>query len=670
MLPFVEIVLGVLLVLGLFTRPAAIVSTLLMVAFIIGISQAWARGLTIDCGCFGGGGQIGADDEVPAGDRPRRLLRPRRRLAVVATALPGLPRPHVVRITHKEYDPHGEERLQQRLEERRQRPAGAQPDDRGSGTSGRCRCAATPSASSPASSSPLAHPAPARRPRLPVGRRHRHLRVGGALRHHRRAALPPHHDAPAVLRRGRRPRGGPSPSTRAASASGGPSRWAHSAPTSAAARTASGSVTSSTRQRRVSRSPRRWGASATGSTTRSTARRPTCAWRLRIYEWDTGAGRALVDAAGNPVVKGYFHPTFLDEVLWCLGVLAVALVCGRAPPPARPRPPLRAVRDGVHRSGRVSGSRLIAHSTRPNHILGAAGQRVGVGIVVFLGGLCGYLVSARRHPGREVGVYRDGGIGAGSAESAPVTAVASRDAEAAVWRGRRDRRPSALGPARDQGGPGGLPGRMRCRVSRRVDVSATVRTSPRGPAASREAVGPQRGTSPGPRILPRRRRPSSGRSSPSGGLTACAPPHVLSGPDPFPRCAACSRPTGASLCSRHPAVSMTAPKSTMPAVAFAVVTMRGEAGYGIVDLALTALRNLEHRGAAGAEPVAGDGAGITHPGPGRLPREPLLPFDAAAGRARTPWGRRSCPSDARASSRDPPGGGNRGGRGPDRPRLA
>ena len=61
-LPFVEIALGLLLVLGLFTRIAAIASTLLMVAFILGISQAWARGLTIDCGCFGGGGQIGANE--------------------------------------------------------------------------------------------------------------------------------------------------------------------------------------------------------------------------------------------------------------------------------------------------------------------------------------------------------------------------------------------------------------------------------------------------------------------------------------------------------------------------------------------------------------------------------------------------------------------------------
>ncbi|MBM6403779.1 DoxX family membrane protein [Phycicoccus sp. CSK15P-2] len=61
-LPFLEIVLGVLLVLGLFTRPVAALSTLLMAVFVVGIAQAWARGLTIDCGCFGGGGEIGADE--------------------------------------------------------------------------------------------------------------------------------------------------------------------------------------------------------------------------------------------------------------------------------------------------------------------------------------------------------------------------------------------------------------------------------------------------------------------------------------------------------------------------------------------------------------------------------------------------------------------------------
>ncbi len=56
LLPVLEVVVGLLLVLGVVTRAAAVVSSLLFVAFIIGISAAWARGLQIDCGCFGGGG--------------------------------------------------------------------------------------------------------------------------------------------------------------------------------------------------------------------------------------------------------------------------------------------------------------------------------------------------------------------------------------------------------------------------------------------------------------------------------------------------------------------------------------------------------------------------------------------------------------------------------------
>jgi len=57
-LPFVELALGVLLLLGLGTRAAAIASLVLLVAFIAGVGQAWARGLSIDCGCFGQGGTV------------------------------------------------------------------------------------------------------------------------------------------------------------------------------------------------------------------------------------------------------------------------------------------------------------------------------------------------------------------------------------------------------------------------------------------------------------------------------------------------------------------------------------------------------------------------------------------------------------------------------------
>lgn len=59
-LPILEIAVGVLLVLGLFTRFSAVVGGMLMVVFIAGIASAWARGLSIDCGCFGHGGTIAA----------------------------------------------------------------------------------------------------------------------------------------------------------------------------------------------------------------------------------------------------------------------------------------------------------------------------------------------------------------------------------------------------------------------------------------------------------------------------------------------------------------------------------------------------------------------------------------------------------------------------------
>ena len=57
-LPFLEIGIGILLILGAAIRISAICGSILMAIFIIGISQAWARGLSIDCGCFGGGGQV------------------------------------------------------------------------------------------------------------------------------------------------------------------------------------------------------------------------------------------------------------------------------------------------------------------------------------------------------------------------------------------------------------------------------------------------------------------------------------------------------------------------------------------------------------------------------------------------------------------------------------
>jgi uncharacterized membrane protein YphA (DoxX/SURF4 family) len=63
--PFVEIALGVLLLVGLATRLAAGVSAALLLLFIAGIASAWARGLSIDCGCFSAGGEL-APGQAPS----------------------------------------------------------------------------------------------------------------------------------------------------------------------------------------------------------------------------------------------------------------------------------------------------------------------------------------------------------------------------------------------------------------------------------------------------------------------------------------------------------------------------------------------------------------------------------------------------------------------------
>lgn len=57
-LPFLELALAVLLLLGLATRLAAAVSAVLLAVFLAGMVSAAARGLQIECGCFGGGGDL------------------------------------------------------------------------------------------------------------------------------------------------------------------------------------------------------------------------------------------------------------------------------------------------------------------------------------------------------------------------------------------------------------------------------------------------------------------------------------------------------------------------------------------------------------------------------------------------------------------------------------
>jgi uncharacterized membrane protein YphA (DoxX/SURF4 family) len=87
-LPFAELALAVLLAAGLATRLAAIASAVLLGLFMVAITAAWARGLQIDCGCFGGGGPATG---VAASDYVLELVRDAG-LLVVAVLLAW--RPH------------------------------------------------------------------------------------------------------------------------------------------------------------------------------------------------------------------------------------------------------------------------------------------------------------------------------------------------------------------------------------------------------------------------------------------------------------------------------------------------------------------------------------------------------------------------------------------------
>lgn len=63
-LPFAELVLGIWLLTGIALRFSSLLTTLLLGGFIGAMLSAYERGLTISCGCFGPGEQVG----------PKRLL--------------------------------------------------------------------------------------------------------------------------------------------------------------------------------------------------------------------------------------------------------------------------------------------------------------------------------------------------------------------------------------------------------------------------------------------------------------------------------------------------------------------------------------------------------------------------------------------------------------------
>jgi uncharacterized membrane protein YphA (DoxX/SURF4 family) len=70
-LPFLELAFGLLVLVGIGHRLMGVLSAVLLLVYIAGVAQSWARGLTIDCGCFGGGGQVAAGQT----QYPQEILR-------------------------------------------------------------------------------------------------------------------------------------------------------------------------------------------------------------------------------------------------------------------------------------------------------------------------------------------------------------------------------------------------------------------------------------------------------------------------------------------------------------------------------------------------------------------------------------------------------------------
>lgn len=119
-------------------------------------------------------------------------------------------------------------------------------------------------------------------------------------------------------------------------------------------------------------------------------------WAVRIHDWDAGAGRAAVDAAGDPVVLGTFHPTFLYESLFLLVLAIVILVVDRR----RRLAPGQVL--GLYVAGYPLG-RIVIETMRTDAANTILGLRVNIwtSIVVFVLGVVIYTVCGRRRAAGE-----------------------------------------------------------------------------------------------------------------------------------------------------------------------------------------------------------------------------------------------------------------------------
>lgn len=105
-------------------------------------------------------------------------------------------------------------------------------------------------------------------------------------------------------------------------------------------------------------------------------------WGLTIHEWDQAAGRAVLDASGQPIVLGTFHPTFLYELVFDVALGFFLLWAGRRFRLGRGQ------LTGLYIAGYPIG-RILIEKMRTDSAELILGQRLNVwtSIVVFLLGV-------------------------------------------------------------------------------------------------------------------------------------------------------------------------------------------------------------------------------------------------------------------------------------------
>ncbi len=129
----------------------------------------------------------------------------------------------------------------------------------------------------------------------------------------------------------------------------------------------------------------------------------TLPWGLRIHEWDNATGQAVRGADGRPVVLGTFHPTFLYEALWNLGVAAVLIWADRRFRIGHGR--VFALYVLLYTVGRFWIEALRVDPA--NEVFGLR-LNLWTSVIVGLGALVYLVLSARLRPGRETSVVRPG----------------------------------------------------------------------------------------------------------------------------------------------------------------------------------------------------------------------------------------------------------------------